>query len=110
MDVTQPRWTIPPAGAWVRARSLPRMTRRGSVLPESPEWVGAWHLSTADVRYYPHPDLPRCDRMLLTTRCGQQLQLELVDWAGQRVADVVTQDEQPIADACGRCVRYGATP
>ncbi len=100
--------TIPPAGTWVRGRSLPRPAFRGGMTPQAPEWQGAWHLSTGAARRYTRPDLPSYSRLDLIARCGTPISLEVVDHQGHRVWDAVTLTERPDASACRRCLRYVA--
>lgn len=85
-----------PAGAWIRERWLQ---------PAEPEWHGAWHLATGDVRLFIHRN-----RKALV-RCGHRVVASIdYRWDGRALGDVVVADTLPLVDVCTRCLRLSGAP
>lgn len=103
--MTAPSWpeSTPiyvPAGAWIRARSLPALTRRSRRPDVGPEWDGAWHATTGDTVVQRF----NCRRAKVV--CGHTVRAS-VDrvYDGRPMGDAVVVDELPTTDVCLRCLR-----
>lgn len=91
----------PPAGSWVRGRSLPRPADRRRARLE-PEWGdGAWHLFLGDRRLKGRGNPPR-----LLFACGHRSFGAAINVYGHQYRDViVVVGDAPAVDACRRCLR-----
>ena len=93
----------PAAGAWIRCRWLPR-PGTGRLGPRlAPEWDGAWHVFSGDLRAgdeHGHDIYGRA-------RCGAVLHLRSFHFFadGAQASDFVLAEDQPSVDACKTCAR-----
>jgi hypothetical protein len=99
--------TLPPVGAWIRGRDLPRPLdeqagQRAKDL--TPTWHGAWHVFTGDVE--PGWD-SRTSEVTGRTVCGRTVQLQGFDLfgSGAPLYDYVAVDHEPGVDVCRQCAR-----
>jgi hypothetical protein len=99
-------FTPPLAGSWLRSRRLPRPAIRRLRARTVPEWDGAWHVFSGDIRNGDERTHDIAGRAL----CGVELRLRgesLFD--GLPSTDYVVAERRPGVDACRRCERIART-